>query len=322
MVHMSYLIYWSTGRRVITLQSVTKGYLAVLAAAFFWGSQGVIGKKVMLVGFDPLALATYRMTFTFLIFLVGIGVFQPQRLKIKVEDIPFFLFFGLIGVGLFHFCFNYAIYYVGVSTAIMLVYTAPAFVAIISALFLKEPLTINKIIAIVLTLIGCVAISWSNGDSLSFHWLGIIFGLLTGLSYALWNVMCKKAVSKYSPLTVNLYSMGAGSLFLLLMAAPQKVLAVGWQPKIFLVIALMALANTVLPDSLYAYGMKFLEASKASILANAELLIAVILASIFLNEPVAGFKLLGFFAILVAIGLLVREDFKPCKSQVESGFDV
>jgi DME family drug/metabolite transporter len=113
------------------LQPIVKGYLAVLMAAFFWGSQGIISKKVMLDGFDPLALAAFRMTLTFFLLLVGILVFKPQKLKIEVKDIPFFLLFGLVGVGVFHACFNYAIYYAGVSIAVMLLYTAPAFVAII-----------------------------------------------------------------------------------------------------------------------------------------------------------------------------------------------
>ena len=71
----------------------------------------------------------------------------------------------------------------------MLLYTAPAFVAIISTIFLKEPLTKNKIMAICLTIIGCVSISWAGGDELDLNLLGILFGILTGLSYALWNVM-------------------------------------------------------------------------------------------------------------------------------------
>jgi DME family drug/metabolite transporter len=297
------------------LQPIVKGYLAVLMAAFFWGSQGIIGKKVMLDGFDPLALAAFRMTLTFFLLLVGILVFKPQKLKIEVKDIPFFLLFGLVGVGVFHACFNYAIYYAGVSIAVMLLYTAPAFVAIISTIFLKEPLTKNKIMAICLTIIGCVSISWAGGDELDLNLLGILFGILTGLSYALWNVMCKKAVSKYSPLTVNLYSIGAGSLVLLLMTAGQKVQAIQFQPNVFLIIAFMALANTILPDSFYAYSMKFLDASTASVLANAELLIAIILAWVLYHEPLSGFKLLGFLAILVAIGFLVWEDFKPCQTE-------
>lgn len=300
------------------MKPVVKGYLAVLIAAFFWGSQGVIGKKVMLVGFDPLALAAYRMTLTSLIFLIGIGLFNPKLLKIEVKDIPFFLVFGLVGIGLFHASYNYAIYYAGVSTAVMLLYTAPTFVAIISAIFLKEPLTAAKIIAIILTLLGCITLSWSGEQGLNFSGLGIFFGVLTGLSYALWNVLCKKAVSKYSHWTVNLYSMSAGSLSLLLMAAPRKVLQVDWQPELIWVLALMAVANTLLPDTFYAYGMKFLEATKASILANGELLIAVFLAFVVLQEPLTFRKLLGLTAIIGAISLLVYEDLKKNSVQINS----
>lgn len=298
------------------MKPVVKGYLAVLTAAFFWGSQGVVGKKVMLEGFDPLALAAYRTALTSLIFLAGIGLFSPKLLKIDLKDLPFFLVFGLVGIGLFHFSYNYAIYYAGVSTAVMLLYTAPTFVAIISALFLKEPLTVPKIVAIILTLLGCITLSWSGKEDLSFSLLGIFFGVLTGLTYALWNVLCKKAVSKYSPWTVNLYSITAGSLSLLLLAAPRKVLLLDWQPEFVEALFLMAVANTILPDTFYAYGMKFLEASKASILANGELLIAVILAVLVLDEPFTLRKLLGLLAIIGAISLLVYEDVR--KNQLSS----
>lgn len=291
------------------MNNLIKGYLPVIIAACLWGTQGILGKQIMLTGFNPLTLATLRISFTFLIFLVGISLCKPNLLKIDKQDLPYFFIFGFISISCFHLCFNYAIYYTNVSTATILLYTSPVFVAILSTVFLNEKFTLYKFIAVILVVVGCAAISLGNSSSnLKFNYLGIVLAITTGLCYAFWSILGKKGLAKYSPWTVNLYSMGMGSLCLLVLNGPSNLLNLKMDHSLLCSIVIMALGNTVIPNSFYVYGLRFLEASKASMLANLELVIAVLLSYSLLKEPIGLSKIIGFISILGAIAILIFPD--------------
>lgn len=69
----------------------------------------------------------------------------------------------------------------GMSVAAVLLYTAPAWVAVICAIFLSEPLTKRKTLAVVLAMIGCALVARVYDlHELQLNWLGIPAGLGAG----------------------------------------------------------------------------------------------------------------------------------------------
>ncbi|QRN84921.1 EamA family transporter [Clostridia bacterium] len=292
------------------MRDISKGYALVLLAVFFFGTQSTIGKGLMNSGIHPVTLAAMRILLGALMFFIYILVTNPKSLKLEKEDYLYFLIFGLLTIAVTHFCLNYAIFYAGVATASILLYTAPAFVTVLSIFFFAEKPTWQRIIALFLTLLGCYFITRSSQE-LNFNKLGVMFGILAGFSYGLWSILTKKGLSKYSTPVINFYSLFIGGLILLIasfiVAGPQSYLI---SPAKWTGVILMAFFNTFIPNNFYVNGMKYMAASKASILANFELVIAVLLSYLIFKEPFTFFKVLGFISIGSGLLLIVREDYK------------
>lgn len=262
-------------------------------------------------GIHPVTLAAARILLGAGMFLVYILVTDPKKLRVERRDWLFFLLFGLLTVAVFHFSFNYAIYYTGVATASILLYTAPAFVTLLSIFFFGEKPTVKRLAALVLTLLGCFAISRAAGE-LAFNRAGILFGLASGFAYGLWSILGKKGLVRYSAEVINFYNLLIGGIFLLIaalfIAGPSTFrISAGGMGGILL----MTFLTTFIPYNLYVNGMNYLSASKASILANFELVIAVVLSRLLFREPFTLFKMLGFAAIGAGLLLIISEDYRP-----------
>jgi drug/metabolite transporter (DMT)-like permease len=292
------------------MRDTSKGYTLILLAVLFFGTQGTIGKGLMNSGIHPVTLAAMRILLGALMFFLYILVTDPGSLKLDKKDYPYFLVFGLLTIGVTHFCLNYAIYYTGVATAIILFYTAPAFVTVLSIFFFDEKPTWQRILALSLTLLGCYFITRSSQE-LNFNMLGVVFGIIAGFSYGLWSILTKKGLAKYSTPVLNFYSLLIGGLALLMtsfiVTGPQSYRI---SPILWVGVTLMAFFNTFIPCNFYVNGLKYMAASKASILANFELVIAVLLSYIIFREPFTFYKILGFATIGAGLILIIREDYK------------
>lgn len=286
-----------------------KGYPFIGAAVFLWGTQGSFGKIVMDAGVGPVTLAAGRISFGAMAFLLLILLHPAESLRIRKGDFPYFVVFGLATVGLLHGSFNLAIYHTGVGTASILLYTAPAFVTVLSIFFFGETPTLRRIIALLVTLAGCVAIT-SAVDTLLFNRIGVLFGLLAGFAYGLWNVLNKKGLVRYSPAVLNFYSMLVGGIVLLIASfqiSGSEMFRLS--PGIWGAMVLMAIAHSFLPNSFYVKALHYMRPSRASIMANGELIISVLLAWILFREPFTLLKTAGFVLVTAGIILIATEEY-------------
>ncbi len=292
------------------MRGISKGYILVLTAVVFWASQGTLGKLFMDAGVHPVTLAATRILIGSFMFLLYILVTDPKSLHVNKADYLYFLYFGVCTIGILHFSLNYAIFYTGVATSSILLYTAPAFVTLLSIFFFGEKPTWQRILALTLTLLGCFFIIRSSQE-LNFNPLGVLLGILSGFSYGMWSILGKKGLAKYSAAVLNFYNLFLGGLALLFaalfIAGPEsfKLSTLTWGS-----ITLMTLVNTFIPAALYVSSMRYMAASKTSILANIEVVVAVILSYIIFREAFTFFKILGFITIGAGLLLIMSEDYK------------
>ena len=118
------------------------------------------------------------------------------------------LAFGLFGIAAFYIVYVTAIDLAGMSVAAVLLYTAPAWVALISAVFLGEKLTPVKLVAVTLAMAGCALVARVyDVRGLQLNWLGILAGLGAGLTYALYSVFNKVGLRRHDGWTVLAYGL-------------------------------------------------------------------------------------------------------------------
>jgi drug/metabolite transporter (DMT)-like permease len=290
---------------------MNKGYLLVALGASCWGTLGAIGTVLFNLGLSPVTVANYRVLLATLIFGGYILLFRRHDFRIKKQDLPILVCAGLISVCFFNLAYNNAINLTSIVTAVILLYTAPIFVTIVSRFVFKEKITVQKTVALILTLIGCTLVSNAYDlNNLKLNFIGIAAGLGAGLTYGLYSIFSKKALETYSPWTVTFYAFAFGTLFLSLYGKPWETLYIFNDSTTVAFLLLIALVPTVIAYALYTTGLQFVETSKASIIATMEPVVAVILAAFIFHEHINAIQLLGIVMVIGSV-ILIQFPTKP-----------
>jgi drug/metabolite transporter (DMT)-like permease len=281
-----------------------KGYFFILLGATLLGSIGVLGRAIYQYEPDPIKVVTYRGIIAAILLIGTLAIFSPEKLKLKFKDLPFFALYGFLSVSMTFVLFFYAIKYTTIATATILAYTYPAWVLLLSSFFLNERITQQKIVALLLTFCGCLLVAQiSNPSVLKFNSKGIIYGLFSSLGLASYTLFGKKATFKYDSWTVVSYAMCFGAFFLLFFRNPLTLINLNYPGIIWLWIFTLAIVPTILGYSFYTRGLKYLEASRAGIVATWEVVVATALAFIIFGEKLSLIQILG--AVLIFWGIFI-----------------
>lgn len=285
-----------------------RGYVLILVAATLWATLGIIFKALINdYGLSRITIAFFRASLSAPILFIALGIRQPNLLRIAARDVLFFVAFGLFGIAAFYIVYITAIDLAGVSVAAVLLYTAPAWVAVISAMLLSEKLTPRKLAAVALAMVGCALVARAYDLSeLRLNRLGILAGLGAGLTYALYSVFNKAGVRRYDGWTVLAYGLLAGSVFLAPLQSPGSLVAALRQPGAVAWLLLLALGPTLGSGLAFNAGLRYVPVSSASVVATLEPVIASLLAFAFLGERLDPGQLLGGALILIAVVTLTR----------------
>ncbi|MGN1402483.1 MAG: DMT family transporter [Bacillus sp. (in: firmicutes)] len=280
--------------------------LFVILAGLSWGMIGLFVKGLGSLGLTPMEIVTVRVMFSCL-FLVLFGVLtsKQKHMTISIKHIHLFLGTGLMSIAFFNWAYFTSMEMLSISVAVILLYTAPAFVMILSVLFLGEKLTGGKVLLLCLTLIGCFLVTGITGlaDFKGGQLIGYAIGLASGFGYALYSIFGKFAIRHYSSFTVSFYTFFIASVFLIPFTKIWEVtpLLLNWN-ALFLIMGL-CLISTVLAFLLYTEGLNGIESSKASILATVEPLAAMIIGFIVFGERVSYMQLAGGAIIFISATL-------------------
>lgn len=284
-----------------------RAFLYIVLAGIFWGSAGVFFNLLSPFGFTPLQMTAMRGTVASLVFGLYVLLFCPSRFRITLRECALFALGGLFIFGTAS-CYFTSIRYSCVSVAVILMYTAPVFVLVYSTLFLGEKLGKKKLFAIFLVLLGCVLVSGilSGGRA---QWLGIFFGLLSGLSYSAYNIVTKIQMERRcDPVSATFYCFLFFGLISFAFSSPVLFFTrIGQDVKSLLPLVIgIGIFTCVLPYFLYTLALKTLPAGTASALGIVEPMAATLFSVVFFQETLTLSAFLGILLVLCAVVLLNR----------------
>ncbi|MEE8386584.1 MAG: EamA family transporter [Dehalococcoidia bacterium] len=285
-----------------------RGYGLVLVAAGLWATLGLIYHQLEIYGLSPLTIAFFRAAVSALILFPILMWRRPGWLKLERRDWLLFIILGLFGVAAFFVVYIYAIDLTGMGVAAVLMYTAPAWVALISAIFFGERLGALKIAVLLLACAGCGLVGRVyDVDSVRLNALGILAGLGAGLTYGLYTIFSKVAQRRYTAWGTLAYAMGLGALFMLPLQSPGDVVQALTSPAAIFWLLTLALIPTLVGGAAFNAALRRVPASEASVVATLEPVIAALLGWAFLKEQMDPLQLLGAGLILTAVIILQRE---------------
>lgn len=280
--------------------------LFVVGGAIVWGFQGIFVNWLCSFGFDSNQSATIRCITAAIAMLLFMLIVRPGDLKINIKHLPLFLCAGILGTLLTSQFYFKSIMLNGLTVSSILIYVEPAILMILSAILFKDRLTPLKLISLALAFTGCVFVCGIGSDS-DITTVGIIFGLLSALSYALYSVFCVYLFNLgYGSLTVITYAMlfaGIGSLFTSDLGEIATILS-GNNYIVYLSAFLTGVGTAVLPYGLYTTGLKGTKPSNAAIIAYIEPLTATVAGILIYSEKPTLLTFLGIFLIVFSVIIL------------------
>jgi len=292
-----------------------KGYFQIFFAGCLWGTIGLFVTLLSDMGADGALISLLRILtaciMLFVLVLSRCGGFRAFRIDRQVLILTLLL--GLFCQAIFNLCYSRAIQIAGMSTAAVLLYTAPIFVFILSVLFLKESVTSPKLLALALNILGCtLTVTGGNFSALSFAGVGVVMGLFSGFFYGLSTVLSKVAANKAHPFVITFYTFFFGSVFLLLFNPPWTLADSGLDLPMLLVGAGYGLVATVLAYAVYMTGLaKPVETSRVPVIASVETVVAAFLGVLLFSESMGLWKALGIglvFCSIVVMNLPGRKE--------------
>jgi len=270
------------------------GYAYVAAAAIIWGSNGVI---VNWVPYNAYAIAFFRVLFASLTLLPIVFLTRKHEVLSAARSWKVMLSLGfLLALGwtlLFH-----SMKLIAIANAVLLNYTAPIFVALLAPLFLKEKLEKSTLIALAISMAGIVIISSQQNLQVSgLNLLGVILGLLAGLTYAGFIIVSKRALSSFSSQVVAFYSYSVASIFLFpsVIGSDLSLDLASW-----ILLLVLGVFNTGFAVTIYLKGLAMIKAQKAVVFTYLEPASAVVFGFLFLAQQPTPLMLAGGFLILIA----------------------
>lgn len=282
-----------------------KATAAVLGAGSLWGVISIFVRQLNQFGLTALQIGMIRVLIGTVVLFLWLGITHPELLKIRLRHLWYFIGTGVVSLALFNWCYFTTIELSQASIAVVLLYTSPIFVMVLSAIFFRERITVRKIIALLMTLLGCVLVAGLIGGSDSLTPMVFLLGLGSGLFYGLYSIFGSVALKVYDTRTVTAYTFLFAALGTLPFCGVGKavhVLAV--HPTSILWCVGIALISTLAPYLLYTWGLSRMSNSRAAILATIEPLVGSLVGIFLYSEPANPVKLLGMALIFGAVVLL------------------
>ena len=190
-----------------------KAHLALLGANLIYGANFLIAKGLMPNYFKPSGLVLLRVIAAGLLFWI---VKQFVKEKIEKKDLILLAFCGLFGISTNMLLFFHGLSLTSPIDASIIMTTTPVIVLILSALILKEKITLNKYLGILIGGIGAVLlILYGKTAEGTSSFLGNLFIFLNACSYGFYLVLVKPLMKKYNSITVISWVFLFGLLFII-----------------------------------------------------------------------------------------------------------
>lgn len=286
--------------------------LCVLAAGVLWGCISLFVNAMTAAGLTSFQISGVRMIVGTVGMALVLLVTDRKKFRIRPRDIWMFIGTGFISLTLFNICYFACIQMSEASVAVVLLYTSPVWVMLMSAVAFKERITPKKLIALVMTFAGCALVAGIVGGAVQLTPIALAVGVASGIFYALYSIFGQVALKQYDTMTVTFWTFAIGMVASFFISDHMGTIAIAsGQPTLWLIFLGIGVLCTIAPFLLYTLGLKNMETGRAAILATAEPLVGALLGIFAYGESAGPVKIAGMLLILASVILLNVGDKKP-----------
>jgi len=285
-------------------------YLKLILTAVFWGGTFIAG-RIVAREVGPFSAAFLRFLVASVILLVF--VLRTHRTIPMLDRWQIFpvTMLALTGVFAYNVLFFSGLKTVTASRASLIITSNPAFIAIFAAMFFGDRLTFSRTLGILLSISGAMIVI-SKGRPLQVFegnpGLGELYICGCVLSWVLYSLIGKVALSRLSPLVSVTYSCVIGTLLLALPAFSEGLGAsvTSCSYLVWISIIYLGLFGTSLGFIWYYEGIRTIGPSRTGVFINIVPICSIILAFFILNEAIDASIVLGAIFVFAGVYLTNR----------------
>lgn len=273
----------------------------LLTTVVLWALNLSVTKYILTKGLQPLSYSTVRYGLAALIF-IGLTLVAERTLRIERRHLPV-LALAAVTLWLNQLCFVFALDLTNASTIGILLGAIPIFTALLGLALGTERASRRFWIAAAISFAGVGLVALGAGGGTSASVLGIVLGITTGATWALYSVVVAPLMGTYSPSRVSALVIPVTWALLALSGIPQsreQDWDLGWEVWVLLLFA--TVGPLVVTNVLWFRSIHRIGANRATLAANLEPFVAAVLAVVLLSEPLGPLQIVG--GVLIGIGIL------------------
>ena len=284
----------------------------IVLAGCLWGSMGIFVRRFNAGGISSMNIVFIRAVFTTVMIFVFAAVWKPSAMKIRLRDLWIFAGSGLLSIVFFNYCYFSGISAMSLSAAAILLYTSHVFVMLFSAVFFREAITLRKIAAIAVSILGLALVTGIFSDTGTISPLGILYGIGSAVGYALYSIFSRLDLNRgYTTLAITGWSFAFAAVFSAFFCDFSLLASLYTaEPSMLLFSLIFALMVSVLPYVFYSYGLTGVENSIAAVIASVEPVAATIFGAVLFEEYPSLSSVIGIFLVLAALTLCIERPRK------------
>jgi drug/metabolite transporter (DMT)-like permease len=275
------------------------GILLALVSAVSFGTLAIFGRYAYAGGLDTFTLLFLRFTIAAIV-MAGLLAYRREALP-RRGTLVRLIGMGAIGYAGQSFAYLSAIKFASAGLVALLFYLYPAFVAILSTIFLRAKLPPQKLLALAVATFGAASTLHSQGGQLT----GIVFALSAAAIYSVYIMVGAVAMQTASLVQSSVVIFAsAAAVFgaLTVMNHPHWPGSIsGW-----LAVAAVALIATTIPAVAFLAALRLIGPMDTALLSTVEPVVTVVLAAMCFGETLKSSALLGGGLIIIAVVLLLR----------------
>ena len=281
-----------------------QGVGAVLVAGTGYALMSILVKGAFQLGLGPIQVIALQSWIASILLLFYAVFFKREVFIVPLRTLWLLALQGLVGAFGTSLLYAYALMFLPVSVAILLLYLYPALVLAAGVVIWHKKVGRQELVAFLLTLSGTTLASGIFSGVSEVALVGILLGLASAIAYATFNIVGELVLAKVSPLVAMCFTQWVCAIALLFVLKGD-VMNIPWQnAQTWKIGILLATVASIIPFYMILLGIERLGADQAAILSTFELPMTFLMAAVFLKEFPKVTQLIGGSLVLGGILLL------------------
>lgn len=278
------------------------GSILIIITGCMWATTGIFSHLFQTYELSSMMMAILRVSASVVIMTPFMLAKKGRIRSLSRRGLMIALVQGLLTQTLFNTVYFRALAELGMAGAVVMLYTSPITVSILSYFLFREPITRRKVCAVVITLVGCALTS--TGGNLDFAVISVVgigLGLIAGFCFGTLSITSRLAENE-DPFAMTYYTMLFGMIGLLIIGGVTGAGEIHPDLRLGVIVIAAGAISVAIPYYIFGIGIaRIREASMAPILSSSEIPAAAVYGYVLFGEQVGIWKIVGMALVMVSI---------------------